>query len=162
MSKKKGIVMQKNSYRKAESITNRVLAQLKTLKFDSKSVLLGMTAATLASAVVPSGPLASFGQSETYKAAIKEAAPESMRTSANFFAARYGLLPDSFNEWGMVDESGWSVAHEAALYGHLPEGFEHMDLADRKGMTVADAKAQGERNAIAFGGVAGAPKVALR
>lgn len=154
--------MRKNTYQKAESITNRVLAQLKTFKFDSKSVLVGMTAATLANATLPSGPLASFGETDAYKAAIKEAAPEAMRTSANFFAARYGLLPDNFNEWGMVDESGWSVAHEAALYGHLPDGFEHMDLADRKGVTVAEAKAQGERNAAAYGRIGGDQKVALR
>lgn len=142
--------MRKNTYRTAESITDRVLAQLKSLKFDSKSVLIGMTAAAIANMAAPAGPFASFGDTDTYKAAIKEAAPESIRTSANFFAARYGLLPDNFNEWGMTDESGWSVAHEAALYGHLPEEFAHMDLADRKGMTVADAKAQGQSNAQTY------------
>lgn len=149
--------MRKNTYREAESITNRVLGQLKSLKFDSKSLLVGMTAAALANAAIPSGPFAAFSDTDAYKAAIKEAAPEGMRVSANFFAARYGLLPDNFNEWGMADDSGWSVAHEAALYGHLPDGFEHMDLADRRGTTVADALVQGQANARSYTSVAASP-----
>lgn len=131
--------MRKNTYKNTNSISQRVLDHLKELKIDSKSVLIGVAMTAVAGSSAP-GVFASFTDTEAYKSAIKEVAPEEMRISANFFAARFGLLPDDFNEWGMADSSGWTVAHEAALYGHLPEDFEHLEMADRRGETVADVK----------------------
>ena len=136
--------MRKNTYKNNLSITQRVLDHLKELKIDSKSVLLGVTMAAVAGSSAP-GVFASFADTDNYKSAIKEVATEEMRTSANFFAARFGMLPDDFNEWGMADESGWTIAHEAALYGHLPDGFEHVEMADRVGETVAQALKRGAR-----------------
>ena len=46
-------------------------------------------------------------------------------------AARWGNLPESFDQWDLADKSGWTVAHEAALAGLLPKGFNQWSLADK-------------------------------
>ena len=48
-----------------------------------------------------------------------------------------GHLPEGFDLWGLADEEGRTVAHEAARWQHLPEGFDRWDLADKTGWTVA-------------------------
>ena len=57
-------------------------------------------------------------------------------------AARQGKLPDGFDQWELSTEGGWSVAHEAACYGELPEEFNQWELADSKGWTVAHEAAR--------------------
>jgi hypothetical protein len=137
--------MRRNTYKATMSISARVIEQLKDVRFDSKSVLLGMTMAAVASGAAP-GVFASFSNTSAYKDAVAEVATDEMKTSAYFFAARYGLLPEDFNLWGMADSSGWTVAHEAALYGHLPTDFEHLDIADRAGRTVAQVMKDRDSN----------------
>jgi hypothetical protein len=53
--------------------------------------------------------------------------------------ARSGDLPADFDQWGLADENGWTVAHTAALHGHLPVGFNMWDMSNNGGWTVAHA-----------------------
>jgi len=57
------------------------------------------------------------------------------RTVAHFTALS-GHLPADFNQWSLADRYGWTVAHEAAYSGHLPADFDQWTLADRNGRTV--------------------------
>jgi hypothetical protein len=138
--------MQKNTYKFRKSLADQVIERLKKCSFDSKSMLIGAAMAAIASSTVP-GVFASFGETEVYKVAAKDIDLTNAITTGSFVGARYGLLEPGFDAWGLADESGWSVAHEAALFGNLPEDFPHMEMADKKGVTVADALAEGKRNA---------------
>jgi ankyrin repeat protein len=51
------------------------------------------------------------------------------RTVAHY-AAHYGNLPDNFSQWNLTDKHGWTVAHTAAWTGHLPEDFDQWGLAN--------------------------------
>ena len=55
--------------------------------------------------------------------------------------AREGTLPEGFYLWGLDNEDGWTVAHEAAGRGHLPEGFDQWGIEDNDGRSVADVVA---------------------
>jgi hypothetical protein len=57
-------------------------------------------------------------------------------------AARYGTLPENFDQWSLADEDGWTVAHAAARYGHLPDNPELWGIADAHGHTAAHEGAQ--------------------
>jgi len=138
--------MQKNTYKFRKSLTEKVFDQLKKCNIDSKSLLIGAAMTAIASSTAP-GVFASFAETEVYKVAARDIDLTNVITTSGFVGARYGLLEDGFNNWGMADESGWTVAHEAALFGNLPEDFEHMEMADKRGVTVADALAEGKRNA---------------
>lgn len=52
--------------------------------------------------------------------------------------AFYGRLPKNFNQWAIADNDGWTVAHVAARYGHLPPDFNQWNLKDKQGRTVRD------------------------
>ena len=54
-----------------------------------------------------------------------------------FEQAREGALPPDFDQWGLTDDWGISVAHVAAKHGHLPPEFDQWDLKDRFGLSVA-------------------------
>ena len=49
-------------------------------------------------------------------------------TVAHEMASR-GHLPKSFSQWGLCDNFAWSVAHQAAYSGNLPANF-HKDFPD--------------------------------
>jgi hypothetical protein len=51
--------------------------------------------------------------------------------------ARQGTLPANFDQWGLDDGDGWTIAHAAAQWGRLPKYFNQWDLADSDGRTVA-------------------------
>ena len=53
-----------------------------------------------------------------------------------FKLAREGGLPADFDEWGLANNRGWTVAHEAAKHGHLPEDFNQWDLGKAQGHTT--------------------------
>jgi hypothetical protein len=56
--------------------------------------------------------------------------------------AKSGTLPPGFDRmWGLANERGWTVAHEAAKHGHLPKGLDRWGLADEYGRTVAHVAA---------------------
>lgn len=149
--------MQKNTYKFRKSLTEKVLDQLRKCNIDSKSLLIGAAMAAIASSTAP-GVFASFSETEVYKTAVKDIDLTNMITTSGFLGARYGLIEEGFRGWGIADETGWTVAHEAALFGNLPEDFEHMEMADKKGTTVADALAEGKRNArIYFAVISRAP-----
>ena len=50
-------------------------------------------------------------------------------------------LPTGFNEWGLANNDGWTVAHKAACYDLLPSNFTQWELADNDGWTVAHSAA---------------------
>ena len=58
-----------------------------------------------------------------------------------FEMAMLGALPEGFDQWGLANERGLTVAHWAAIFCHLPEGFSQWGLADNDGTTVADVAA---------------------
>ena len=49
-------------------------------------------------------------------------------TTPSHIGAKYGYLPDDFNDWALEDEEGTSVAHVAAEWGELPEDFDQWDI----------------------------------
>jgi hypothetical protein len=51
--------------------------------------------------------------------------------------AEAGALPANFDQWGLTDTDGYTVAHRAAQYGYLPDNFDQWDLASNLGRTVA-------------------------
>ena len=55
-----------------------------------------------------------------------------------FTQAHTGTLPPDFEEWGIANDYGWTVAHEAAYRGHLPPDFDRWTLATYNGVTVRD------------------------
>jgi hypothetical protein len=55
--------------------------------------------------------------------------------------ARSGDLPADFDQWGLANKNGWTVAHTAALHGHLPDNFDQWELANENGWTVAHSSA---------------------
>lgn len=59
-----------------------------------------------------------------------------------FVMARYGALPKDFSQWGICDESGWTVSHVCAMYGTLPSDFTRWNVCDAGGLTVAHVAAQ--------------------
>jgi hypothetical protein len=56
--------------------------------------------------------------------------------------AKDGLLPSDFMGWGIRDEYGWTIAHEAAMHGRLPDDFDQWQLATRVGWSVAHEAAK--------------------
>ncbi len=58
-----------------------------------------------------------------------------------FKQAREGTLQPEFDQWGISDEEGWSVAHVAAYYDNLPPEFDQWDLVDDDGWSVAHVAA---------------------
>jgi hypothetical protein len=59
--------------------------------------------------------------------------------------AKHGTLPADFDQWGLTDENGWTVAHTAAWEGGLlPAGFEQWSLAGKEGWTVAHVAAMND------------------
>ena len=58
-----------------------------------------------------------------------------------FDQAREGTLPPDFEEWGIANEHGRTVAHEAAAKDHLPPDFDQWDIANRAGCAVAHVQA---------------------
>lgn len=58
------------------------------------------------------------------------------------FAARNGLLPPGFDEWGIVNSLRMSAAHECAEHGRLPPSFRAWELRDPAGRTVAHLAAE--------------------
>lgn len=95
--------------------------------------------------------------------------PESMRLEQAFEWAKRDEIPEDFQDWGLADKDGRTVAHEAASrgtltasfdqwslalpngrtvahvvagYGGLPHDFDQWSLADEKGWTVAHEAAQ--------------------
>lgn len=140
-----GVSVQKNTYKFRRSLAEKVIDHLKKCNIDAKSVLIGATMTAIAGSTAP-GVFASFSETEAYKRVARNVDLTNAETSKEFFAARFGLLKDDFQRWGLADETGWTVAHEAALFQNLPEDFPHMEMADRRGVTVADALAEGKRN----------------
>ena len=55
-----------------------------------------------------------------------------------FEQAQEGTLPPDFDEWGIANDYGRTVAHVAASYGHLPPDFDRWTLATNHGITVRD------------------------
>jgi hypothetical protein len=56
--------------------------------------------------------------------------------------AKDGTLPADFNQWGLADKYGWTIAHVAAAHGHLPEDFKQWGLTNKNGRTVAHSAAR--------------------
>lgn len=56
-------------------------------------------------------------------------------------AVTAGTLPTDFDRWGLVDENGWTVAHEAAEQDALPDDFDQWEISNDKGWTVAHVAA---------------------
>jgi hypothetical protein len=54
-------------------------------------------------------------------------------------------LPDSFDQWGLVDRDDKTVAHIAAKRGHLPADFNQWDLTNNSGKTVAEVAPEAYR-----------------
>jgi hypothetical protein len=52
-------------------------------------------------------------------------------------ASMHGHLPADFDQWDLANKNGWTVAHSTAMRRHLPAHFSQWDLADNKGWTVA-------------------------
>lgn len=130
----------KNTYHhdQQDRIYTKLLGHLKHVRLDQKSLLVGMATSFLVSGTA--GHLFSdFTKMDVFTSVSQNSAMEGPKTSALFFAARYNLFPEGFDQWALADETGWTVAHEAATYGHLPEGldFSLLKLADRHGVTVA-------------------------
>jgi hypothetical protein len=58
---------------------------------------------------------------------------------AAHLAAQLRRLPEGFENWGLRDGSGWTVAHQAAFGGRpFPDDFDGWDLADADGWTVRE------------------------
>ena len=55
-----------------------------------------------------------------------------------FEQAVEGKLPPDFDQWGIMDNEGWTVAHSAAFHGHLPPDFDRWDLKDFAEWSVRD------------------------
>jgi hypothetical protein len=55
--------------------------------------------------------------------------------------AETGAFPADFDQWGLADKNGWTLAHDAAAYGQLPVlgpvGFSMWDMSNNAGWTVA-------------------------
>ena len=66
------------------------------------------------------------------------------RTLAHVAASR-GRLPKDFSQWGLKDKDGKTVAHVAVACGRLPKGFSQWDLTDGDGWTVAHEAAKRRR-----------------
>ena len=62
-------------------------------------------------------------------------------------AVRNGKLPPDFDQWGIMDGEGWTVAHEAALRGFLPPGFDRWELKDFAEWSVRDIYDLWKKNA---------------
>lgn len=58
-------------------------------------------------------------------------------TTKLFQQAKKGLLPEDFNQWGLVNDRGWSIAYTAAINNNLPANFNNWELADIDGWTIA-------------------------
>ena len=43
-----------------------------------------------------------------------------------------------YEHWGLSDEHGWTLAHQAAKYGHLPEAGIFWNFKDNNGVTVRE------------------------
>ena len=59
-----------------------------------------------------------------------------------FEQAQEGTLPPDFDQWGLSDEAGRTVAHVAASEGHLPPDFDQWDLKDVWTISVAHVAAK--------------------
>jgi hypothetical protein len=59
--------------------------------------------------------------------------------------AEKGALPADFDQWGLANEGGWTIAHRAAWFRYLPDDFDRWDWAAvYTGRTVAhEAAASG-------------------
>jgi hypothetical protein len=51
-------------------------------------------------------------------------------------AAMNGPLPLNFDLWGLDNETGWTVAHEAARYGQLPDSFSQWGMSNNSRTSV--------------------------
>lgn len=57
-------------------------------------------------------------------------------------AARHGYLPADFKGWSWVNpDDGRTVAHVAAMYGHLPKDFYNWEMTDESGWSVGHVAA---------------------
>lgn len=61
-----------------------------------------------------------------------------------FKQAVEGKLPPDFDQWGISDDAGLTVAHVAASHGHLPPDFDRWTLATNNGITVRDVYNSGD------------------
>ena len=52
-----------------------------------------------------------------------------------------------FDQWGIMNNEGWTVAHSAAFYGHLPLDFDRWDLKDFAEWSVRDIHDLWKKNA---------------
>ena len=67
-------------------------------------------------------------------------------TVAHIFAQAGGKFPPEFNQWHLVNNDCWSVAHFAAKHGSLPNDFDQWDLVHPGGKTVRDIAKEYDRN----------------
>jgi hypothetical protein len=52
--------------------------------------------------------------------------------------AKEGALPADFNQWDLVGNDGWTIAHESAMRGTIPASFSYWGaLGGVRGWTVA-------------------------
>lgn len=68
------------------------------------------------------------------------------QTVAHIFARAGGKFPPEFNQWHMVNNGDWSVAHIAASHGNLPKDFDQWELVTPGGKTVRDIADEYDRN----------------
>jgi hypothetical protein len=69
------------------------------------------------------------------------------QTVAHIFAQHSDdPFPSDFDQWDMVNNDGWSVAHFAAAHGKLPKDFDQWNLIHPGGKTVRNIADEYERN----------------
>ncbi|WP_419607609.1 ankyrin repeat domain-containing protein [Thiolapillus sp.] len=68
-------------------------------------------------------------------------------SSVAHVAAKHGHLPPEFDQWGIMNDEGWTVAHSAAFHGHLPPDFDRWDLKDIAEWSVRDIYDLWKKNA---------------
>lgn len=86
--------------------------------------------------------LAKTGELPSAKGWTWDMADEEGWTLAHEWANAGRAFPEGFNQWGLVDTWGNTVAHLAAEHGTLPEGFDEWAIPDADGATVAHYAAE--------------------
>ncbi len=63
-------------------------------------------------------------------------------TTPAHIAAKYGSLPEGFNDWDLEDDEGTPVAHVAAEWGELPNTFDRWSIGADSGTSAAHVAAE--------------------